>query len=119
MGQRNGKHNVFGSEQKPGGGGQNSMASQLKTRITSYNVCYTKLLRIWNQQELVGAIPLYLKTNSWGEFVFDHWWAQLAEEYQVNYYPKLVGMSPATPSVGFRFLIADGTDKEKISYNFV
>jgi len=73
-----------------------------------------KHLTIWNQQELVGAIPLYLKTNSWGEFVFDHWWAQLAEEYQVNYYPKLVGMSPATPSVGFRFLIADGTDKEKI-----
>jgi len=64
-------------------------------------------LTIWNHGELLGAAPLYLKNHSGGEFVFDHWLAQLASEYGINYYPKLVGMSPATPSVGYRFLMAD------------
>jgi predicted N-acyltransferase len=68
-------------------------------------------LTLWDGQELVGAAPLYLKTNSNGEFIFDHWWGQLAAEYGVNYYPKLVGMSPATPSVGYRFLMAEGVDR--------
>ncbi len=68
-------------------------------------------LTLWNRQELVGAAPLYLKSNSDGEFVFDHGWAQLAAEYGINYYPKMVGMSPATPSVGYRFLMADGIDQ--------
>jgi uncharacterized protein len=68
-------------------------------------------LTVWDGQELVGAAPLYLKTHSDGEFIFDHGWAQLAAEYGVNYYPKLVGMSPATPSVGYRFLMAEGIDQ--------
>lgn len=68
-------------------------------------------LTVWNGQELIGAAPLYLKTHSDGEFIFDHWWAQLAAEYGASYYPKMVGMSPATPSVGYRFLMAEGIDQ--------
>ena len=68
-------------------------------------------LTLWSGRELIGAAPLYLKTHSDGEFIFDHWWAQLATEYGVDYYPKMVGMSPATPSVGYRFLMAEGIDQ--------
>jgi hypothetical protein len=68
-------------------------------------------LTLWQGRELVAAAPLYLKTHSDGEFIFDHWWAQLAAEYGVKYYPKLIGMSPATPSVGYRFLMAAGLDQ--------
>jgi predicted N-acyltransferase len=67
-------------------------------------------LTLWDGRRLVAAAPLYIKTHSEGEFVFDHWWAQVAESQGIDYYPKLVGMSPATPSVGYRFLVADDVD---------
>lgn len=62
-------------------------------------------LTVWREDRLVGAAPFYIKTHSDGEFVFDQWWAQLAHEAGIPYYPKLVGMSPVTPAVGYRFLI--------------
>ncbi len=68
-------------------------------------------ITLWHGQHMVGAAPLYLKTHSDGEFIFDHWWARLASEYQVSYYPKMIGMSPATPSVGYRFLMEEGIDQ--------
>jgi hypothetical protein len=67
-------------------------------------------LTLWEGGSLVAAAPLYIKTHSEGEFVFDHWWAQLAREYDIAYYPKLVGMSPVTPAVGYRILTGDGLD---------
>ena len=63
-------------------------------------------LTVWSDRNLVAAAPLYLKGHSAGEFVFDHAWADLAHRLGVAYYPKLVGMSPFTPMVGYRFLIA-------------
>ncbi len=72
-------------------------------------------LTITQQQELVAAAPLYVKTHSMGEFVFDFAWADVAEQLGVAYYPKLVGMSPATPSVGYRFLIADRFDQREMT----
>lgn len=67
---------------------------------------------------LVGVAPAYLRDNSWGEFVFDFAWADVAEQIGAPYYPKLVAMSPATPAPGYRFLVdpaaaaetADGAD---------
>jgi predicted N-acyltransferase len=67
-------------------------------------------LTLWEGSSLVAAAPLYIKSHSEGEFVFDHWWARLAREYGIAYYPKLVGMSPVTPAVGYRVLTADGLD---------
>jgi predicted N-acyltransferase len=67
-------------------------------------------LTLWEGASLVAAAPLYIKSHSEGEFVFDHWWAQLAREYGISYYPKLVGMSPVTPAVGYRMLAAGGID---------
>ena len=62
-------------------------------------------LTVWRGDRLIAAAPLYIKTHSAGEFVFDHWWARAADELGIPYYPKLVGMSPATPAVGYRFLL--------------
>jgi predicted N-acyltransferase len=63
-------------------------------------------LTLWREKQLVGAAPLYIKTHSAGEFVFDHLWADVAEQLGIAYYPKLVGMTPVTPVSGYQFLIA-------------
>lgn len=68
-------------------------------------------LTVWRNRELIGAAPMYLKGHSYGEFVFDYQWAELAERLGVSYYPKLLGMSPFTPAEGYRFLIAPGEDE--------
>lgn len=72
-------------------------------------------LTVWSGRSLVAAAPLYIKTHSSGEFVYDYAWADVARQLGVRYYPKLVGMSPATPSVGYRFLVAPGLDEEELT----
>jgi uncharacterized protein len=68
-------------------------------------------LTLWRGSSLVAIAPLYLKGHSYGEFVFDQQWAQLAERLGIEYYPKLLGMAPFTPAEGYRFLIAPGEDE--------
>ncbi len=53
---------------------------------------------------LVCAMPLYLKTHSYGEFIFDFGWAQAAMRAGLRYYPKLVNAVPLTPASGRRIL---------------
>jgi predicted N-acyltransferase len=53
---------------------------------------------------LAAAAPLYEKTHSWGEFVFDFSWARAAEQAGMHYYPKLVCAIPFTPTTGPRLL---------------
>ncbi len=72
-------------------------------------------LTLWRDGVLVAAAPLYLKGHSYGEFVFDHQWAELAQRLGVDYYPKLLGMSPFTPAEGYRFLIAPTEDKTAVT----
>ena len=55
---------------------------------------------------LIGATPLYIKTNSYGEFVFDWSWASAYEQSGISYYPKLISSIPYTPVTGERLLIA-------------
>jgi uncharacterized protein len=62
-------------------------------------------LLLWQGDRLVAAAPLYLKGHSYGEFVFDHQWADLARRIGIDYYPKLLGMAPFTPAAGYRFLV--------------
>ena len=56
------------------------------------------------QAELVGAMPLYLKQHSYGEFVFDWAWAQAYEQNNLPYYPKALSAIPFTPVRGTRLL---------------
>jgi predicted N-acyltransferase len=55
--------------------------------------------------ELLGAMPLYLKSNSYGEFVFDFSWANAYQQAGLSYYPKLVSAIPFTPATGPRILV--------------
>lgn len=61
-------------------------------------------LLVWEGAKLVAAAPLYIKGHSYGEFVFDHQFADLSYRLGVEYYPKLLGMAPFTPAGGYRFL---------------
>ena len=72
-------------------------------------------LILWRDKTLIAAAPLYLKGHSQGEFVFDQQWAELASRLGIEYYPKLLGMTPFTPAEGYRFLIAAGEDEEEIT----
>lgn len=72
-------------------------------------------LTVWRGNQLVAAAPLYIKSHNYGEFVFDHQWADLAYRLGIRYFPKLVGMTPFTPAVGYRFLIASGEDEWQIT----
>ena len=64
--------------------------------------------------ELVGAAPAYIKSHSYGEFVFDWSWAAAAERAHIAYYPKLVVAVPFTPVSGSRLLIRPGADAEAV-----
>jgi predicted N-acyltransferase len=72
-------------------------------------------LGLWRGDTLVALAPLYLKGHSYGEFVFDQSFAQLAGQLGLRYYPKLVGMSPVSPVEGYRFLIGPGEDKQALT----
>ncbi|MBF2085386.1 GNAT family N-acetyltransferase [Thermoleptolyngbya sp. C42_A2020_037] len=72
-------------------------------------------LTLWRERTLIAAAPMYLKGHSYGEFVFDHQWAELAQRLRIAYYPKLLGMSPFTPAEGYRFLIAPGEDEAELT----
>jgi len=61
-------------------------------------------LVLLDQRGLSAAAPLYEKTHSWGEFVFDFAWARAAEQAGMAYYPKLVCAVPFTPATGPRLL---------------
>lgn len=56
---------------------------------------------------LLGAMPLYAKTHSMGEYVFDHAWADAYERAGGRYYPKLLTAIPFTPVTGRRLLSPD------------
>ncbi len=63
-------------------------------------------LTLWDDAgRLAGAAPLYLKFNSYGEFVFDWAWADAYERHGLRYYPKLVSASPYTPATGPKLLL--------------
>lgn len=63
-------------------------------------------LTLWDSDaHLIGAAPLYLKFNSYGEFVFDWAWADAYQRNGLRYYPKLVSASPYTPATGPKLLV--------------
>lgn len=65
--------------------------------------------------ELVAIMPLYQKTNSYGEYVFDWSWASAYQNYGLNYYPKFVSAVPFTPSHGTRLFTADSANRSDIA----
>ncbi|GAA0584325.1 GNAT family N-acetyltransferase [Halomonas salifodinae] len=67
-------------------------------------------LCLWRGEQLVGALPLYHKAHSRGEYVFDWGWADAWERAGGRYYPKALSAIPFTPAPGPRLLLAPGID---------
>ena len=74
-----------------------------------------RYLTMWSGNDLISVAPLYIKLHSEGEFVFDYAWADVADRLGRAYYPKIVGMSPFTPMIGYRFLMAPEIDEEELT----
>ena len=71
------------------------------------------------QETIVGAMPLYLKQHSYGEFVFDWSWAQAYEQQGMQYFPKALCAIPFTPVQGSRILCAPTENKNDISQKII
>lgn len=63
-------------------------------------------LTITKLNKIVGLVPIYIKTHSFGEYVFDWAWADAYQRHEVDYYPKLVSAIPFTPTTGPRIALA-------------
>ncbi|QUJ75928.1 N-acetyltransferase [Sulfitobacter albidus] len=61
--------------------------------------------------EVIGTAPLYVKSHSQGEYIFDHSWAHAYERAGGRYYPKLQIAVPHTPATGRRFLVRPGFEE--------
>ena len=65
--------------------------------------------------QIIGAAPLYVKSHSQGEYVFDHSWADALQRAGGQYYPKLQIAVPFTPATGRRFLTKSGHETDALS----
>ena len=68
---------------------------------------YPQHILLHDNDILIGAMPMYIKDNSYGELVFDWGWADAYHRAGIAYYPKLVTAIPYTPATGPRLLCAD------------
>ncbi|MCR6662296.1 MAG: GNAT family N-acetyltransferase [Luteimonas sp.] len=71
-------------------------------------------LTLWDGDTLLGAAPGYLKTNSHGEFVFDHAWAHVYARHGLDYYPKWLFAVPYSPVTGPRLLACDDDARRQL-----
>ncbi len=72
-------------------------------------------LLLFRNKEPIAIAPMYLKSHSYGEFIFDQPFARLAASLNLNYYPKLIGMSPLSPIEGYRFFFAPNEDEKHLT----
>ena len=71
-------------------------------------------LGLWDGNRLVAAASGYLKSNSHGEFVFDHGWAHAYARHGLDYFPKWLGAVPYSPVTGPRLLARDEASKRAL-----
>jgi predicted N-acyltransferase len=76
---------------------------------------YHIVIRARPGRRVVAACPLYLKSHSQGEFVFDHGWADAAARANIRYYPRLMVGVPFTPHTGRRLLTAPGENRSVLA----
>lgn len=83
-------------------------ATGCTTSETGWAACH---LTLWHDEVLVGAMPLYLKDHSYGEYVFDWAWAEAYHRHGLEYYPKLLCAVPFTPISGPRLMAESERDR--------
>jgi predicted N-acyltransferase len=71
-------------------------------------------LTLWRNDRLAAAMPLYLKSHSYGEYVFDWAWADAYQRHGLRYYPKLLNAVPFTPVTGPRLLALGDADRRAL-----
>ena len=71
-------------------------------------------LTLWEGKALAAAMPLYVKTHSYGEYVFDWAWADAYQRHGLDYYPKLLCAIPFTPCTTTRLLATTDTQREAL-----
>jgi predicted N-acyltransferase len=80
------------------------------TADTGWQPCHLVLRQA---QQVVAVMPLYLKSHSYGEYVFDWSWADAWRQSGLDYYPKLVSAIPFTPATGPRLCSAPDTNSDQ------
>ena len=70
-----------------------------------------RFVTLWHDDTLVGACALYLKDHSYGEYVFDHAWANAYQQHGLEYYPKALVAVPFTPVPGARLLARNAKER--------
>ena len=70
-------------------------------------------------KKLVGAVTFYLKTDSYGEYIFDWQWARAYQDAGLRYYPKAVAGVPFTPTTGPRIIVREDYDYETCAQTLV
>jgi len=71
-----------------------------------------RYLLLREQDKLLAAMPLYLKSHSYGEYVFDWAWAEAYQRAGLDYYPKLLSAIPFSPVSGARVLAGNGDEAD-------
>lgn len=74
-----------------------------------------RYLTVWDGTSLIATAPLYAKSHSQGEYIFDFNWAHAYEQAGGDYYPKLQIAVPFTPATGRRFLTRPGYEAVGVS----
>jgi uncharacterized protein len=69
---------------------------------------------LWQDETLIAAAPLYLKSHSWGEYVFDWAWAEAYARHGQDYYPKWLCAVPFSPVPGARLLARDAVSRRAL-----
>ena len=85
--------------------------SDCTTEDAGWQPCH---LRLWDGDKTLALAPSYLKSHSYGEYVFDWAWADAWHRSGLNYYPKLVTGIPFTPATGPRLLLAQDADADAV-----
>lgn len=83
---------------------------------SGWQVCHFSLFA--DGGKLLAFMPCYLKWHSYGEYVFDHDWADAYERAGLAYYPKLLTAVPFTPSTGPRIRLADSVSEQEALQQF-
>ena len=71
------------------------------------------------KNDIIAICPLYIKNHSFGEYIFDHAWADAYHRNGLNYYPKLQSAIPFTPVTGNRLLISNKIKNKKNKTNSI
>jgi len=84
-----------------------------KSAITSTGWRSFHYVETNKKNEVIAICPLYIKSHSFGEYIFDHAWADAYHRYGLKYYPKLQSAVPFTPVTGKRIMIRKNVPNHK------